>query len=97
MRLSLYTVFALSAVLVYFHLECLKEKKENVKYKTNPEFKPADTDCFVPLSFIKKGKDIEMKIGEMQDNINYRLFLTLRFLNCDIKMGKAIWRNSSAK
>jgi len=63
LKFSGYAAVVLVAVLVYFHLECQREKEENLKNKTNPEFDPELTDCTVSLGYIKKGEDIEMKMG----------------------------------
>ena len=71
LQLSLYTIVGLVAILVYFHLECQKEKAENLKEKTNPVFIPGETDCHVSLGFTKKGQDIEMKMGELLPRIRY--------------------------
>jgi len=63
LQVSGYTTVVLVAVLLYFHLECQKEKEENMKNKTNPQFLPKETNCFVPLDYVMKGKDIQLKIG----------------------------------
>ena len=62
--MSGYTTVVLIAVLLYFHLECQKEKEENMKNKTNSQFLPKETNCFVPLDCVMKGKDIQLKMGE---------------------------------
>ena len=64
LQLSLYTIVGLVAILMYFHLECQKEKAENLKDKFNPDFLPGEADCHVSPGFTKKGHDIEMKMGE---------------------------------
>ena len=64
LQLSSYTIVGLVAILMYFHLECQKEKAENLKDKFNPDFLPGEADCHVSPGFTKKGHDIEMKMGE---------------------------------
>ena len=64
LQVSGYTVVVLVAILLYFHLECQKEKEENMKNKTNSQFLPETTNCFVELGYTMKGKDMELKMGE---------------------------------
>jgi len=58
-----YATVVLASVLVFFHLECRREKEEELKNKTNPEFLPELTDCSVSLGFTKKGQDVELRMG----------------------------------
>ena len=44
----------LVAVLVYFHLECIKEKEETLRNKFNDEYHPEITDCKTELPFSRK-------------------------------------------
>ena len=47
-----YGAVPLAAVLVYFHLECVKEKEVTMRNKFNDEYHPELTDCTVELPFM---------------------------------------------
>lgn len=53
MKYFLYLAVPVTAVLLYFHLECLTEKEQYLASKFNPEYHPDLTDCSVELSFLK--------------------------------------------
>ena len=65
----LYVTIPLAAVLVFFHLECSKEKEEAFRNKFNDEYNPEVTDCSSALSFMD-GDLLTIKLGLL----NYILF-----------------------
>ena len=61
-RLSGYIFVALIAILVYFHLECIEEAKNEVP-QFNDKFELDATDITTQLGFTKKGVDIKLDLG----------------------------------
>jgi len=49
----LYLAVPVSAVLLYFHLECLTEREQYLASKFNSEYQPDQTDCTAEFSFVK--------------------------------------------
>ena len=66
----LYGAIPLAGVLLYFHLECSREREENLRNKIWPVYSPDQTDCTAELPFIKLGiKATELAIGRSQSII----------------------------
>ena len=51
LRYLLYLAVPLSAVLVFYHLECLREREEYLSNKFNPKYNPEVTDCTAELAY----------------------------------------------
>ena len=66
MKYFLYLTVPLTALLLYFHLECLKEKEQYLASKFNPEYRPDLTDCTAELTFVKPtdGAFLHYQTGE---------------------------------
>ena len=63
----LYVAVPLAGVLLYFHLECIREREENLRSKISPVYSPDKTDCTAQLPFIREGTlATEMSIGISQ-------------------------------
>ena len=58
----LYVTLPLAAVLVFFHLECSKEKEEAFRNKFNDKYNPEITDCSSALPFMD-GDLLTIKLG----------------------------------
>ena len=58
-----YGAVPLAAVLVYFHLECVKEKEVTMRNKFNDEYHPELTECTVELPFMVSDV-FTLKFGE---------------------------------
>ena len=60
----LYFAVPLAGVLLYFHLECVREKEEKLREKFNPDYFPDQTDCTAELPFFKQDVDrVELSVG----------------------------------
>ena len=57
LKYFLYLAVPLTAVLVYFHLECLTEREQYLASKFNPEYRPDLTDCSAELRFSDEEAD----------------------------------------
>ena len=63
----LYGAVPLAGVLLYFHLECTREREEYLRDKISPVYSPDQTDCTAELPFMKQGAQAaEMSIGNCQ-------------------------------
>ena len=51
-KLLLSGLVPLVSVLVYFQLECVREKEESLGGKLSPHYRPDQTDCKVQLAFV---------------------------------------------
>ena len=61
----LYFLVPLAGVLLYFHLECTREKEEKLRNKILPVYSPDQTDCTVELPFAKQGiQSTELTLGK---------------------------------
>ena len=58
----LFVTIPLAAVLVFFHLECSKEKEEAFRNKFNDVYNPEATDCSAALHFFN-GDLLTLNIG----------------------------------
>ena len=55
-----------SAVLLYFHLECLKDKEERDRDMFNDVYIPDQTDCLAELPYAKPAeKEVIQFIGKV--------------------------------
>jgi len=62
LRCLVYVAVPLAAVLVYFHLECVREKDEAMRTKFHDEYHPDTTDCQAELPFAT-GDSFTYKLG----------------------------------
>jgi len=53
LRISFYTIATLCAVLLYFHLECLRDREERDRDMFNDVYIPDQTDCLAELPYVK--------------------------------------------
>ena len=51
-KLLLSGLVPLVSVLVYFQLECVREKEESLRSKLSPHYRPDQTDCTAELPFL---------------------------------------------
>ena len=51
LRYVLYVSVPLSAILMFYELECKKEREEYLSNKFYPEYRPEMTDCSAELFF----------------------------------------------
>jgi len=63
LRWTGYIGIVLVAVLLYFHLECIKEREVEHRTKTNDVYEPEKTNCEVPLNYSPKGLETEIWLG----------------------------------
>ena len=64
LRLSTYSLVALLAVLVYFHLECQRDSEEKERLARGRVFTPEQTDIIhCEMAFTRSGVDLELEIG----------------------------------
>ena len=67
LKYLLYGAVALAGVLLYFHLECTREREDHLRGKISAVYSPDQTDCTAELPFTKQGTQItEMAIGNSQ-------------------------------
>ena len=67
LKYLLYGAVALAGVLLYFHLECTREREEHLRGKISAVYLPDQTDCRAELPFTKPGTQAtEMTIGNSQ-------------------------------
>ena len=67
LRYFLYGAVPLAGVLLYFHLECTREREEYLRDKISPVYSPDQTDCTAELPFVMQGTQaIGMAIGNSQ-------------------------------
>ena len=74
LRWTGYIGIVLVAVLLYFHLECIKEREVEQRTKINDVYEPEKTNCEVSLNYTLKGLDIELWFG-MSKLIIYYSFI----------------------
>ena len=73
-----YLAVGLTAVLLHFHLQCLRESEERNKTRFNHEFDPSQTEFVTELKFIKKGVQcLKSTIGEF---LHQRNVMPLAFI-----------------
>ena len=59
-----YYSLSFRVILIYFHIECQREKEAKAINKFNEDYKPEETDIKVKLPFHKKGtKEIDVSLG----------------------------------
>ena len=63
LKYFLYLAVPLTALLVYFHLECLGEREQYLASKFNPEYRPDLTDCTAEMSFSKQTDELFFELG----------------------------------
>ena len=64
LKITGYILVALTAVLAYFHMECVREQDEKNKVSIFDNFDPNVTDCKnVAFPFREKGANVEFVIG----------------------------------
>jgi len=75
-RILGFVLIPLIASLVYFHLECLEEEKNQVKPQFNEKFDLQATDITVQLNFNIKGQKHEIYLG--------LAFMCSQWMNCAV-------------
>ena len=63
LKYFLYLAVPLTAVLVFFHLECLTEREQYLASKFNPDYRPDQTDCSAELQFSKETDEFFFQTG----------------------------------
>ena len=64
LKYFLYGAVPLAGVLLYFHLECTRERAETLRNKFWADYSAEQTDCTAELPFIKQGTlATELAIG----------------------------------
>jgi len=64
LKICLYTITTLCAVLLYFHFECLADKEERDRDMFNDVYIPDQTDCIAEQPFVKiSEKEVIQFIG----------------------------------